>query len=65
MAYIARISHFTFSKEGDSLIIRSERDSFEATYDWPDDLDIDDEELASELHERFYLDARDEYDQKT
>ena len=65
MAYITRLSHFTFSKEGDELLISSERTDFERRFDWPDDLSMTDEDLHSELHDRFYTDVKVEYDQKT
>lgn len=62
MAYITRLSHFKFEKEGDELVISSERDeSFEARFSWPDDLAIDDEDLAPELHERYYTEVAVEY----
>ena len=65
MAYITRLSHFTFDKEGGELVITSERSDFERRHDWPDDLSMTDEDLASELHDRFYVDTKIEYDQKT
>jgi len=63
MAYITRLSHFTFSKEGDELVITSERSDFERRFEWPDDLTMTDEDLASELHERFYTQVQSEYDE--
>lgn len=62
MAYITRLSHFTFNKEGDELVITSERNDFEQRHDWPEDLSMTDEDLASELHDRFYTDAQVSYD---
>jgi hypothetical protein len=57
MAYITRFSHFTFSKEGDELVVTSERDdSFEVRHDWPEELSMTDEDLAATLHERYYTD---------
>ena len=65
MAYITRLSHFTFNKKADELIITSERDpDFEVRYDWPDDLSMTDEDLAKDLHERYYLDVQDLYKTK-
>lgn len=61
MAYITRLSHFTFYKEGDNLVITSEREDFERRFDWPDDLTMTDENLHEQLHERFYTDARGEF----
>jgi len=62
MAYITRLSHFTFHKEGDELVITSEREDFEQRHDWPDDLTMTDEDLHAELHERFYTDVQSEFD---
>jgi hypothetical protein len=62
MAYITRLSHFRFEKSGDELLVTSERDdSFEARYDWPDDLNMTGERLVAELHERYYNKARRAY----
>ncbi len=61
MAYITRLSHFTFSKDGNELVVTSERSDFESRFDWPDDLTMVDEDLASELHDRFYTTVRSEY----
>jgi len=64
MAYITRLSHFTFNKEGDELVVTSERTEFESRFEWPEDLSMDDEDLVPELHERFYANAMSEYDRK-
>ena len=61
MAYITRLSHFTFSKEGDELVITSERTSFEKRYEWPEDMTMTDEDLVPKLHERFYTTVMGEY----
>lgn len=62
MAYITRLSHFTFSKQGDELIVTSERDdSFEQRYDWPEAWEMTDEDLAEALHEKYYLDIQEAY----
>lgn len=62
MAYITRLSHFTLKKHGDELVVTSERDdSFEQRYDWPEDLSMTDEDLAPELHERYYLEVQRAY----
>jgi hypothetical protein len=66
MAYITRFSHFTFEKEGDALVVSSERDDYSIEFDWPDDLTMTDENLVEELYERFYTKVRMDYgDRKT
>ena len=63
MAYITRLSHFTFHKYGDELVITSERDdSFEQRHDWPSDWTMTDEDLAKRLHEEYYLELQDTYE---
>lgn len=62
MHYLTRIDHFTFRADGDQLVVQSERDdSFEQRYDWPDGCSATDEDLQSTLHEEFYLDLREAF----
>jgi len=59
MAYLTRLDHFTFSKEGDELVITDERDAdFEQRHDWPDEWSATDEDLQAKLHENYYLDLK-------
>lgn len=59
--YITRISHFTFSKDGDELVVTSERDdSFEARYDWPDSWSEEDD-LTEEIHKDYYISVQSKY----
>jgi hypothetical protein len=63
MAYLTRLNHFTFSKEGDELVIVSERDdSFEERHDWPDDWSVTDEDLQSKLYDRYYIQLKKSFD---
>jgi len=54
--YITRFNHFTFSQNGDSLVVTSERDEdFEATFNLPDDFPVDDgEALFNEYYTKAY-----------
>jgi len=57
MVYLTRLGYFTFSKDGDELVITSERDpSFEERHDWDDSWSVTDEDLVSKLHELYYTD---------
>jgi hypothetical protein len=55
-SYLTRITHFTFYKEGDELVVQSERDDvFEVRHDWPDGWSVRDEDLFEKLHENYYI----------
>lgn len=57
MAYIVRLAYYTFYKEGDELVITSQRDeSFEARHDWPEEWTMTDEDLYKKLHKNYYID---------
>jgi hypothetical protein len=59
MAYLTRLDRFTFSKEGDELVITDENNSsFEERHDWPDEWSVTDEDLHAKLHENYYLDLK-------
>jgi len=61
--YLYTYDHLRFSKDGSTLVVTSWRDSgFETTFDFPSDLDPEDD-IDSELHKRFYLDAKARYEQ--
>lgn len=57
MVYLTRLGYFTFEKEGDELVITSERDSsFEERHKWDESWSVTDVDLASNLHEQYYTD---------
>lgn len=57
MSYLTRLGYFTFEKEGDELVITSERDpSFEERHDWNDEWTVTDEDLVRKLHDEYYTD---------
>jgi len=60
MNYITRLSHFTFTRKGDSLVVTSERDDdFHEEYAWQDSWDeVEKADVISEIHEKYYLKAR-------
>lgn len=61
--YLGRVSHFSFYKEEDTLIIRSEEyPEFEEQFDW--DGEYDDctrEELKRVLYEKYYTELVTRY----
>lgn len=58
--YLTRLKHFSFEKDGDELVVTSERDdSFERVFDVPDDVDVTDDE---QLFERYYTELLSEYE---
>lgn len=58
--YLTRLKHFRFEKDGDELVVTSERDdSFERVFDLPDDVDVTDDE---QLFERYYTELLSEYE---
>jgi len=62
-SYLTRISHVGFYRDGDELVIESERDEdFEQRHDWPDDLSASDEDLFGELYERYYVEVREQFE---
>lgn len=57
--YLTRLSHFKFEKDGEQLVVTSERDStFQEVFDIPEDLDVDD---SQELFERYYTELYTKY----
>jgi hypothetical protein len=54
--YLVRVSHFSFYKEGDTLIVRSEEHpEFEALFDWKEKYDgCTRKELTRVLYEEYY-----------
>lgn len=63
MDYLVRLSHLKFSKEGDWLVVDSERDDFETRFEWPPSWSRNDGDLKSKVHENFYTRALSEYEE--
>ncbi|AGM11399.1 hypothetical protein M199_gp267 [Halogranum tailed virus 1] len=61
--YVTRFSHFTFRKDGSSLVVTSERSSgFEEIYAWRDEWnDLDKNERNSAIYSEYYLRAKSDY----
>lgn len=66
--YVTRFSHFTFRRDGGSLVVTSERKAgFEEVYEWKDEYDEyeTDDELNSAIYKDYYLQAQGDYDEYT
>jgi hypothetical protein len=61
--YLARVSHFSFYKEGDELVVECEEcKEFEERFAWEERLEeYDGEELTRELYATYYTELVKRY----
>jgi len=61
--YLGRVSHFSFYKEGDELVVQSEEyEEFEERFAWEERLEeYDREELTKELYATYYTELVKRY----
>jgi len=53
--YLTHLNHFRFEKDGEEIVVTSERDDiFEERYDIPDDLEVSDNQS---LFQEYYTDV--------
>lgn len=60
--YLGTIQHFKLAKDGDTLVATSWKvDGFEKTFPWPREKNVDDEDLLSEIHDLYYTELVEAY----